>query len=470
METRNRQLAARVRCGAAALWAVLTLGALSACDRDEEEEVEDTGIYCPYDVGGRSLRHAEAQIYGGSDEWHVGYEVAPAGDVNGDGLDDFLVHDEPHATLWYGPVTGEREIDEADAQFWSLQFPDAAGEADLDGDGYGDLGLCYYDVHDTDGYSGAYIVYGPVTQDGHVGSLENRVFSTDGEFFASSEITIFGIGGSDSGIILGGPGDDTFGHAAGAVCVLYGAPTGASSLEDADAVLMAEEEGDGAGGEVATGDLNADGVTDFIIAARLAGEGGCVYAVNGPVSGVWGLEAADAKLTGESDGASAGAQIGAVGDTDGDGYGDILIKAYSHYWDDGRSSIGYLVRGPLSGVAGLSQADARFLQDGAVTSLAGAGDVDGDGLADVLVGESVLETCSEYDGGAYLLLGPLNGTLGTAAADVLFVGESSDNRAGHSVSSAGDVDGDGLADLLVGAPYWWAEQGAAYLVLGASLQ
>jgi len=468
METRDRQLAARVRRGIPALRLALTLGALSACHRDEEE-VEDTGIHCPYDVGGRSLRHAEARIYGRRGDWHVGEEVAAAGDVNGDGLDDFLVHGEPYVYLWYGPVSGEREIDEADAQFWSLTFPDVAGEADLDGDGYGDLGLCYYDVHDTEGRSGAYIVYGPVTQDGHVSLIENRIYSSDGDFFTSSEIAIFGTEGSDSGIILGSPGDDSFGRAGGAAGVFYGAPTSSTSLEDIDAVLMAEEEGDAAGSEVATGDMNADGVTDFIISARLAEDRGVVYVVYGPVSGVWGLEAADARLSGEEDG-YAGAIIEEAGDTNGDGHADLLVQDPGFIKWTSTYGVGYLVQGPVSGERELSASDAFLIDEGSVSGLGSAGDVDGDGLWDVLVGDMVLETCSEDEGGAYLLFGPLSGALGVVDADVTFAGEFWDNYAGEAVSGAGDVDGDGLADLLISAPNWWNEQGAAYLVTGASLQ
>jgi hypothetical protein len=95
--------------------------------------------------------------------------------------------------------------------------------------------------------------------------------------------------------------------------------------------------------------------------------------------------------------------------------------------------------------------------------------VDGDGLADVLVGAYGANGGS-YAGKAYLVLAASLGTASTidlSLADHSFVGEHNGDKAGGSVSSAGDVDGDGLDDLLVGAPGHSTSH--AYLILGASL-
>jgi hypothetical protein len=101
--------------------------------------------------------------------------------------------------------------------------------------------------------------------------------------------------------------------------------------------------------------------------------------------------------------------------------------------------------------------------DQAGISLSGAGDVNGDDHDDLLIGSA---------GGAYLVLGPVSGTRNLSLSDVKFVESGDDTNAGVSVSGAGDVDGDGRGDLLLGAPFdseraTWA--GAAYLIYDRGL-
>jgi hypothetical protein len=114
---------------------------------------------------------------------------------------------------------------------------------------------------------------------------------------------------------------------------------------------------------------------------------------------------------------------------------------------------------------------AENAYDHAGWSVSSAGDVDGDGLDDLLVGAYLNDDGGTYAGKAYLILGSSLGSTGSidlSLADYSFVGEYSYNYAGCSVSSAGDVDGDGLDDLLVGA-YGNNEDGEyagkAYLIL-----
>ncbi len=194
------------------------------------------------------------------------------------------------------------------------------------------------------------------------------------------------------------------------------------------------------------------------------------------------LADADYAFIGEAAEDTAGYSVSNAGDVDGDGLDDLLIGAHAN--DDGGSNTGkaYLVLGASLGadtVIDLADADYAFLGeedvDYAGQSVASAGDVDGDGLDDFLVGALYNNDGGPDAGKAYLVLGASLGAdteIDLSDADYAFIGEAGDDRAGIFLSSAGDVDGDGLDDLLFGAHRnddgGW-DAGKAYLVLGASL-
>ncbi|MFT5682660.1 MAG: hypothetical protein ACI8RZ_003584 [Myxococcota bacterium] len=221
---------------------------------------------------------------------------------------------------------------------------------------------------------------------------------------------------------------------------------------------------DSAGGAVAgAGDVDGDGLEDVLVGAWREdtaedADCGAAWLLYGPVTGGSGDDA-DARLTGTSFGAWAGRSVGGAGDVDGDGYDDLLIGSPRQRIDGAVVGTAALVYGPVSGSLRLSQADATVVglseMGGTGWSVAGAGDVDGDGMADLLIGAP-----REGGGRAILMFGPISGDL-SLSDGLMLAGES--GALGWSVAGAGDIDGDGLADVIVGAP----EADTATIFLGS---
>jgi hypothetical protein len=147
------------------------------------------------------------------------------------------------------------------------------------------------------------------------------------------------------------------------------------------------------------------------------------------------------------------------GDVDGDGHDDLLVSAWR---------AAYLVPGTPTGPGEPVALPLPTQPDDRITAV-GVGDVDGDGFDDVLVGDPQHDGTARNQGRALLLHGSAVG-LGPEP-DVLTGPAQRGARFGGGVSAAGDVDADGLADLLVAAPGWRREgrprEGRGYVFLGA---
>jgi len=154
----------------------------------------------------------------------------------------------------------------------------------------------------------------------------------------------------------------------------------------------------------------------------------------------------------EEPGSSFGHAATGVGDVDGDGFDDVAVGAPEFGpTDEGKV---YLYRGgaPVSRTPAWAFAGgldgARFGY-----SIAGAGDVNGDGYADVLVGAPGTDGAGEWAGAAHVFLGSPSG-LGSLP-DWTVLGAHLGDSLGFTVSGAGDVDGDGYDDVVVGVPGYW---------------
>lgn len=140
----------------------------------------------------------------------------------------------------------------------------------------------------------------------------------------------------------------------------------------------------------------------------------------------------------------------------------------------GYAGVAFLVHGPFSGVSELAGADAILVGEAADDftggDVAALGDLDGDGVADFLINASQNDAGGTEAGAVFVVLGPASGQVPLASAD-RWVGEEPGDHAGNQIAAAGDVNGDGAPDFLVGASTHGAggeEAGAAYLILGGS--
>lgn len=155
-----------------------------------------------------------------------------------------------------------------------------------------------------------------------------------------------------------------------------------------------------------------------------------------------------------------------AGDVDGDGLEEVLVGV-------SRSSAAYLFLGGRTGTSYFADADATLV--GAEDSDTGGrvskgGDVNADGFADTLVAAYDADTSEINAGEVYLVYGPFGGTREGIEADVTFYGRGEHDKIGSGGLAGGaDVDGDGLDDILMNSISDGATGGRAWLVLGASL-
>jgi hypothetical protein len=382
----------------------------------------------------------------------------------------------------------------------------SVGVGDVNGDGYADiiLGAPRADLNGTD--SGAvYVVYGKAggfaaaTDIGTLSGTAGAIIKGPGTpnlvgFPVASAGDINGDGFADIAIASGySSSADQVGQA----YVVFGGaalPSDLSSLNGTNGFHLT-----GAGAPLrdgltvaGAGDINGDGVADLLVGADEAvgphGDSGEVYVLFGHTGGfassinLGALNGTTGfKIDGEFSGDHMGVSLAAAGDVNHDGFGDIIIGAST----DG-NGVAYVVFGKASGFGtefDLSSINGSngFRLDGvahldrAGSSVASAGDLNGDGFADVVVGAFTAYGSAYFSGASYVVFGKASGFAADTNLSTLngtngfrLVGAQGD-RNGYSVASAGDVNGDGFTDLLVSSPYAKLNghpSGAAYVVFG----
>ena len=156
--------------------------------------------------------------------------------------------------------------------------------------------------------------------------------------------------------------------------------------------------------------------------------------------------------------------------------GSISNVNDQEYKMDVPTSVETLKLAALSIDLNLSDADASFhgeaASDYSGEQLKGVGDVNGDGFDDVLIGAKGNGEGGNLAGQTYLILGKASGWImdvNLSSADASFHGEAAEDYSGLSVAGAGDINGDGFDDLLIGAygnSYGGDDAGKVYLIFG----
>ncbi|MFH1466079.1 MAG: putative metal-binding motif-containing protein [Pseudomonadota bacterium] len=226
-------------------------------------------------------------------------------------------------------------------------------------------------------------------------------------------------------------------------------------------------------------DLDGDGVDDYGVGSAAPNtERGAVWLYFGEPSMGLTTDDADVTYTGVAayDRAGGPDQIAFLGDVGGDGNADMAVGAYSADPSTVLANAGrvYLIHGPLvsGNSASLSTID-DYVNGEAASDSFGAkvidgGDLDGDGLSELVVATSV---AASLKGRVYVFHDPPSGAISASSADVILTGTDASDYAGGSVAAAGDLDGDGVDDLLIGATRddrGGSDAGCVYLVPGTA--
>lgn len=266
---------------------------------------------------------------------------------------------------------------------------------------------------------------------------------------------------------IGSPLNDAAGADSGRFYLFQNVDVGTGTVDVSSASLVLTGEASAQlGAAAASGDLNGDGKADLVIAAPgWSGGAGRVYLFFSRTS--WAgvqLSAADLILSGDQAGQGLGAGgILIPGDLNGDGYADLVISSPGRDASSTARDRGavYVLLGNSLGWSArtLATADVLLIGDGNGdnfgASLALAGDVNGDGKPDLVVGAPRNDDSATDAGQAYLYFGgalPLGENSAGPSASVRVRGDISGDQLGSGVSGGGDFNADGLPDVFLGAP------------------
>ena len=409
----------------------------------------------------------------------LGAAVVGAGDVNGDGFSDMALGapffdsgqtNEGGVFVFHGGTVIDTTVDRiVEKNVAGALFGSAIASGDSNGDGYSDLAIgvpleADYAINE---FGKVWITIGSATglgaEDYPVRGLSST--TTAGRFGSSLAFVDYNADGYPE-LFVGAP-EESGGAGRPAQGFTYMVRSGVRLSTAVDDTLDGTQAGAQLGHAIAAGDFNRDGLGDLAVGLPNYDTGsqnvGRVELYFGAAGGFNATP--DAIL----DGSTAQARFGravAIGDFNGDGYGDLAVGAPAQTASGGEVHLFY------GGPGAFNTTVARVLsiaQLGAFYGevVANVGDLNGDGIADLGVGAPLADIGGAVDAGvAYLYLGTGAGIGSLPVTE--FQGTASGQQMGWSIVGAGDVNGDGLGDMAIGARGNVLETGAFRILFGSS--
>jgi ABC-type arginine transport system permease subunit len=408
------------------------------------------------------------KIIGAASGDTAGTSTSSAGDINADGISDVLVG-----------ASSASPSGRASAGMIYVIYGKSGGQADVD----------LATLSTTQGFK----ILGAASND-----FAGRAVSNAGDINADgiSDILIGAYTADPNGRVDAGTAYVIYGKSGGQVDIDLAAISATQGFK-----ILGAVSGDTVGQSVSgAGDINADGISDLLVGASSASpsgrtRAGMIYVIYGKSGGQADVDLATLsptqgfKILGAVSGDSAGWSVSSAGDINADGISDLLVGAYGASPSRGNAGIIYIIYGKSGGQSNVDLATLSPTQgfkilgavssDNAGYSVSSAGDINGDLINDVIIGALYADPSGRTDAGtAYVIYGKSGGSTDVDLSNLnpaqgfKILGAVSGDNAGYSVSSAGDINVDGISDVLVGAyqayPNGRIDAGTAYVIYGKS--